>query len=162
MKNNNKVMKVMIKGIILSVLWVMAVVAYAQPKVEEIPAAENVRILTTDDKTTDNDSIYGVVDELAQFPGGNEACMKWLAKHIKYPEDCKKEGIEGRVYVSYVVEKNGSISNIKVTRSPHDSLSEEAIRVVKAMPKWKPAKASGKVVRQRFMLPIKFICPAIA
>ena len=111
---------------------------------------------------SDNDSIYGVVDELASFPGGEAACMKWLSDHIKYPEECKKEGIEGRVYVQFVVNKDGSIPEVKVLRSPHPLLSEEAIRVVKAMPKWKPAKVKGEIVRQRFILPIKFNCPAIA
>jgi TonB family protein len=111
---------------------------------------------------SDNDSIYGVVDELASFPGGEAACMKWLSDHIKYPEECKKEGIEGRVHVQFVVNKDGSIPEIKVLRSPHPLLSEEAIRVVKAMPKWKPAKVKGEIVRQRFILPIKFNCPAVA
>lgn len=111
---------------------------------------------------SDNDSIYGVVDELASFPGGEAACMKWLSDHIKYPEECKKEGIEGRVHVQFVVNKDGSIPEVKVLKSPHPLLSEEAIRVVKAMPKWKPAKANGEIVRQRFILPIKFNCPAVA
>lgn len=111
---------------------------------------------------SDNDSIYGVVDELASFPGGEAACMKWLSDHIKYPEECKKEGIEGRVHVQFVVNKDGSIPEVKVLKSPHPLLSEEAIRVVKAMPKWKPAKVKGEIVRQRFILPIKFNCPAVA
>jgi TonB family protein len=111
---------------------------------------------------SDNDSIYGVVDELASFPGGEAACMKWLSDHIKYPEECKKEGIEGRVHVQFVVNKDGSIPEVKVLKSPHPLLSEEAIRVVKAMPKWKPAKANGEIVRQRIMLPIIFKCPTIA
>ena len=111
---------------------------------------------------SDNDSIYGVVDELASFPGGEAACMKWLSDHIKYPEECKKEGIEGRVHVQFVINKDGSIPEVKVLRSPHPLLSEEAIRVVKAMPKWKPAKVNGQIVRQRFILPIKFNCPAVA
>jgi len=111
---------------------------------------------------SDNDSIYGVVDELASFPGGEAACMKWLSDHIKYPEECKKDGIEGRVHVQFVVNKDGSIPEVKVLKSPHPLLSEEAIRVVKAMPKWKPAKANGEIVRQRIMLPIIFKCPTIA
>jgi TonB family protein len=117
---------------------------------------------TPSEPYSDNDSIYGVVDELASFPGGEAACMKWLSDHIKYPEECKKEGIEGRVHVQFVVNKDGSIPEVNVLKSPHPLLSEEAIRVVKAMPKWKPAKANGEIVRQRFILPIKFNCPAIA
>ncbi len=102
---------------------------------------------TPSEPYSDNDSIYGVVDELASFPGGEAACMKWLSDHIKYPEECKKEGIEGRVHVQFVVNKDGSIPEVNVLKSPHPLLSEEAIRVVKAMPKWKPAKANGEIVR---------------
>jgi TonB family protein len=108
---------------------------------------------------SDNDSIYGVVDELASFPGGEAAYMKWLSDHIKYPEECKAQSIQGRVMIQFVVNKDGSIPEIKVLKSPHSLLSEEAVRVVKAMPKWKPAKAEGEIVRSRFILPIMFRLP---
>lgn len=104
----------------------------------------------------DNDSIYNVVSENAEFPGGDVACMSWLSKNIKYPEECRKQRIEGRVVIKFVVNKDGSIVDAKVVRSPHPALAAEGLRVVRSMPKWKPAKEGGKVVRSRFNIPIVF------
>jgi TonB family protein len=106
-----------------------------------------------------DDKIYDIVEENAQFPGGDMAMYKWISEHLKYPEECKEKGIQGRVMVQFVVNKDGSIPDIKVLKSPHSLLSEEAVRVVKAMPKWTPAKDKGKVVRSHFRLPINFKLP---
>ena len=108
-----------------------------------------------DQQETDS-LVYNVVDENADFPRGTEACMKWLSRNIKYPEICEKLGIQGRVIVKFVVERDGSICDVKVIRSPDENLSAEAVRVVSSMPKWKPAKFAGKTVRSRFYLPIAF------
>ena len=94
--------------------------------------------------------------ETAQFPGGDQACMKWLSEHIKYPKECMEKGIQGRVNVSFVVEKDGSITEVKTIRSPDPSLTKEAERLVKSMPKFKPAKQGDNVVRSRFTIPIIF------
>lgn len=107
-------------------------------------------------EAVDDDRIFDVVEENAQFPGGDEACMKWLRDHIKYPSICQEQGVQGRVIVSFVVNRDGSIVDAKVMRSPDDHLSEEALRVVKAMPKWKPARQGNKTVRSRFNLPVMF------
>ena len=111
-----------------------------------------------DEGTADakDDRIYDVVEENAQFPGGEAECYKWLSQNIKYPADCMENGIQGRVIVSFVVNKDGSIVDVKVVRSPDPSLSKEAIRVVSSMPKWKPAHQGNKVVRSRFNLPLMF------
>ncbi|MBR4645375.1 MAG: TonB family protein [Bacteroidaceae bacterium] len=101
-------------------------------------------------------AIIDCPEELAQFPGGDEACYKWLADHVKYPEEAKKNGIQGRVHVHFVVEKNGEITDVKVLRSPNPLLAEEAERVVKSMPLWKPAKNKGEIVRSSFNLPLSF------
>lgn len=90
------------------------------------------------------------------FPGGDEACMKWLKYNIRYPSICQELGVQGRVMVFFVVNRDGSIVDIRVLRSPDEHLSEEATRVVKMMPKWKPAVGKGKIVRSRFNLPIMF------
>ena len=103
-----------------------------------------------------DEEIVNVADENAQFPGGDEACMKWLRDHIKYPSICQEQGVQGRVIVSFVVNRDGSIVDAKVMRSPDEHLSEEALRVVKAMPKWKPARQGNKTVRSRFNLPVMF------
>ena len=104
----------------------------------------------------DDDNIYEVVEENAQFPGGDDACYKWLYDHIKYPAIAQEQGIQGRVFVQFVVNRDGSIVDVEVVRSPDASLSKEAERVVKMMPRWKPAKQGNKTVRSRFRLPVMF------
>ncbi len=104
----------------------------------------------------DDDRIFDVVEENATFPGGDEECMKWLHKNIRYPSICQEQGVQGRVIVSFVVNRDGSIVDAKVVRSPDEHLSEEALRVVKLMPKWKPARQGNKTVRSRFNLPVMF------
>ena len=103
-----------------------------------------------------DNQLFGVVEESAQFPGGDEACLKWLSEHIKYPSICREQGVQGRVIVSFVVNKDGSIVDVEVIRSPDASLSKEAERVVKLMPRWRPAKQGNKTVRSRFRLPVLF------
>lgn len=104
----------------------------------------------------DDDRIFDVVEENAQFPGGDDACIKWLHDHIKYPSICQEQGVQGRVIVAFVVNKDGSIVDVKVLRSPDQHLSDEAVRVVKQMPKWKPARQGNRSVRSRFNLPVMF------
>ena len=108
------------------------------------------------ESANDNDSIYNVVSENAEFPGGNMAASNWISKNMTYPEECRKQGIEGRVVIKFVVNKDGSIVDAEAVKSPHPALAAEALRVVKSMPKWKPAKEGGKVVRSRFNIPIMF------
>ena len=106
--------------------------------------------------TANEDTIYGKVDKNAEYPGGTEALMKFIMTNLKYPEECRKQGIQGRVVISFVVNKDGSIVDLETVRSPHPALAEEGLRVVKSMPKWEPAKENGKVVRSRFNIPIMF------
>ena len=103
-----------------------------------------------------NDSIYDVVDEMPQFQGGDQAMFTYLSENIKYPEEAKDKGIAGRVFISFVVEKDGSVSHVEVKRGIGGGCDDEAVRVVKAMPKWKPGKKDGKPVRVSYMLPIVF------
>ena len=104
----------------------------------------------------DENQIYDIVEENPRFPGGEEACMKWLSDNIKYPPICVEQGIQGRVYAQFVVNKDGSIVDIKIVRSPDPYLSKEAERVLKMMPKWSPGKQRGKPVRVKFSLPVMF------
>ncbi len=169
-KTSNRWM--MTKGIVLPALMALAVVAFAKPKAEEVPATKNENTTPVVSETTtptevntevslqvNNDSIYEKVEKEAEFPGGLEAMYKWIGYHLKYPEECRAKSIQGRVTIQFVVNKDGSISEIKTLRSPNPLLSKEAIRVVKAMPKWSPAKVKGKVVRSYFRLPINFRIP---
>lgn len=80
----------------------------------------------------------------------------WLAQNMRYPEEAEKNNIEGKVIVSFVIEKDGSVSNIKALKSPHSSLTEEVVRLVKAMPNWNPGTMSGKPVRVKYVLPLSF------
>ena len=91
---------------------------------------------------------------MPQFPGGS--VQKWIAKTVKYPMIAQENNIQGKVFVQFVIEKDGSVSDVKVARSVDPSLDKEAIRVVKAMPKWKPGKQRGKPVRVSYTVPINF------
>jgi TonB family C-terminal domain len=103
-----------------------------------------------------NDSIFQVVDEMPEFPGGEKALMDYVSSNVKYPEAAKDKNIAGRVFVSFVVEKDGSVSNVKVLRGIGGGCDEEAVRVIKGMPKWKPGKQKGKPVRVNFQMPFVF------
>lgn len=103
-----------------------------------------------------NERIYDMTDEPASFPGGEKACIEWLARNIKYPPVCQEQGIQGRVIVSFIVDKEGNILEPKVIRSPDEHLADEALRVINLMPKWNPAKVGGRDVNSRFNMPIMF------
>ncbi|KAF0131897.1 MAG: periplasmic protein TonB [Bacteroidetes bacterium] len=100
--------------------------------------------------------IFTVVESMPEFPGGAEQMMLFIAKNIKYPPMARESGIQGRVFVNFVVEPNGSVSNVKVLRGIGGGCDEEAIRVVETMPKWTPGRQRGKAVRVSFNLPVRF------
>lgn len=104
----------------------------------------------------DDNRILEVPEVMASYPGGDDALYKWLYDHIKYPSRAQDQGIQGRVMVKFVVEKDGSIGNVQITRSPDEDLSKEATRVIKMMPKWKPARQGTRTVRSYFNLPVMF------
>ena len=104
----------------------------------------------------ENDSIYQIVDEMPQYPGGEKAMMEYVAKNVKYPQEAKDKEIQGRVFVGFVVEKDGSVSTVKVLRGIGGGCDEEAVRVVSSMPKWKPGIKDGKPVRVSYMMPLNF------
>ena len=112
--------------------------------------------MTSTAQTKKNDMLFNVVEVMPQYPGGQIAMMKYIMENMKYPKQAMKEGIQGRVAVSFIVEKDGSISDVKPILSVHPLLNKEAVRVVKSMPKWTPGKQNGKPVRVRFNLPIMF------
>ena len=100
--------------------------------------------------------IHEVVEQPPQFPGGQSALLSWLSQNIHYPPVAEENGIYGRVVVSFVVESDGSISNVQVVRGVDPSLDKEAVRVTKAMPKWLPGKQNGQAVRVKYNLPVTF------
>ena len=103
-----------------------------------------------------NQNIYNAVEQMPEFPGGMPAMMEFLQTNIKYPKDAIKQNVGGRVMVMFVVETDGSLSNVRVARKVFPSLDAEAVRVVKAMPKWKPGKEKGRAVRVNFTMPVVF------
>ena len=100
--------------------------------------------------------IFTVVEEMPEFPGGQGALLQYLSKSIKYPVIAQENGIQGRVSCSFVVEKDGSVTDVQVLRGVDPSLDKEAIRVITAMPKWKPGKQRGKPVRVKYTVPVTF------
>lgn len=119
-------------------------------------AQSNVMVNSPDTDLSKSDEIFEVVDENPTFPGGDSAMMEFLRKNLKYPKKAIKNNIQGRILMSFVVAKDGSITNVKIQKEAHPLLNKEAMRIVKKMPKWKPGKKNGKVVRVRFTLPITF------
>ena len=102
------------------------------------------------------DNVFDEVDEMPQFPGGMASMMQYLSQNIRYPQDAREAGAQGRVIVSFIVEKDGSISNARVAKSTYSSLDEEALRVVSAMPNWMPGKQDGQAVRVKYSVPVSF------
>lgn len=100
---------------------------------------------------------YTVVEQMPEFPGGELALRKYLATSVKYPVIAQENGIQGKVFVSFVVDTDGGISNVKVARGVDPSLDKEAMRVVKSMPKWIPGKQNGQAVRVSYTVPINFV-----
>ena len=100
--------------------------------------------------------VFDTVEQIPEYPGGMQAMIEFLQTNMKYPDDAAKQKVEGRVMVQFVVETDGSVSDVHVAKQVFPSLDAEAIRVVQAMPKWTPGKEKGKVVRVKYNLPIVF------
>lgn len=104
----------------------------------------------------DVQKVFDVVEEMPSFPGGNGALMQWLNENVKYPVVAQENGVSGRVIVSFVVERDGSITDVQVVRSVDPALDKEAARAVKSMPKWIPGKQNGQAVRVKYNVPVLF------
>lgn len=102
------------------------------------------------------EKVFDVVEQMPSFPGGPSALMEWLSNNVKYPVVAQENGVQGRVVVSFVVERDGSITDVKVVRGVDPSLDKEASRVVKAMPRWIPGKQNGSAVRVKYNVPVAF------
>ena len=100
--------------------------------------------------------VYQIVEQMPQFPNGEEAMMQYIAEQVKYPAEAKKADAQGRVFVGFIVEPDGGLSDFKVLRGIGHGCDEEALRVVKSMPKWKPGMQRGKAVRVQYLVPVNF------
>ena len=111
---------------------------------------------SSDPKKVFKRKVYDLVDEMPSFPGGLEELYKWIDNNVQYPAVARENGIEGRVILKFIVEKDGSLSDSTVIHSVHPMVDREALRLVGQMPKWNPGKRAGVPVRVRYCLPIKF------
>jgi protein TonB len=105
------------------------------------------------------DALYTLVEKQPQFPGGESAMFQFLTENLRYPTLAKENGIEGRVVVSFVVEKDGSLTDLKIVKDIGGGCGEEALRLMQAMPKWVPGQQHGRVVRVAYTLPVSFRLP---
>ena len=140
--------------------------------VEDDVETQEIEINTEDDKDVEvviqapvevveeeeeEEVVFVVVEDMPEFPGGQQALFKYLSENVKYPVIAQENGIQGRVICQFVVNKDGNIVDVEVVRSGGDpSLDKEAVRVVKSMPKWKPGKQRGKAVRVKYTVPVNF------
>ncbi|MBU2649876.1 MAG: energy transducer TonB [Bacteroidetes bacterium] len=118
---------------------------------------EYVPVEVDEEEVEEEAPIFIVVESMPEFPGGIEKLYAYLGANIKYPQMARESGIQGTVYVTFVVERDGSVSDIKVLRGIGGGCDEEAIRVIQSMPKWNPGKQRGKPVRVQYNLPVRFI-----
>lgn len=105
---------------------------------------------------TENQLVGEIVEQMPMFPGGSEALFNYLSENITYPKECEDVCVQGRVVVSFVVEKDGSVTNAEVVKSVYQPLDEEALRVVKNMPKWIPGMLNGEPTRVKYSVPVTF------
>lgn len=103
------------------------------------------------------DEVFSIVEDMPEFPGGDLALRKYIAAHVNYPAEAKKDGIQGKVFVIFVVAKDGFTINSRIARGVHPLLNKEVLRVVDNFPKWKPGKQTGKAVNVEFTVPINFV-----
>ncbi|MGQ1785218.1 MULTISPECIES: energy transducer TonB [unclassified Saccharicrinis] len=113
--------------------------------------------VSLEEEETDDAPVFFIVEEMPQFPGGDTELRKYIAQSVKYPVIAQENGIQGRVYVQFVVGTDGAVTQVKVARGVDPNLDKEAIRVVQSMPKWKPGKQRGKAVKVSYTVPINFV-----
>ena len=139
--------------VLISALQLVCGAAFSQVQVPE-PEPKSIEPVKPQEPV-----IYDVVDEQAEFPGGTEALKKFIADNLKYPETAKENGIQGKCYLQFIVSENGYVSNVKIRKGVADcpECDQEAIRVIKVMPKWKPGKINAKPVNSTYTLPMVFM-----
>jgi periplasmic protein TonB len=128
--------------------------------IEDTEATEDTEVDFSDFEEEEEESageVFFIVEDMPEFPGGDQALHKYLAESVKYPVIAQENGIQGRVYVKFVVNTDGSITDVEIARGVDPSLDREALRVVRDMPKWKPGKQRGKPVRVSYTVPINFV-----
>jgi TonB family protein len=126
----------------------------AQEQKKESPVTNENKTIKSDEQ---KNQVFTVVEKMPSYPGGEEARIKYFTENLKYPPEARQKGVTGKVFVTYVIEEDGSISNVKVLRGIGGGCDEEAVRVISMMPKWNPGMQRGKAVRVQFNLPVNFV-----
>ena len=129
---------------------------FVEPNFDEAVEDEDLVEPNLLNDTLDGDEIYQIVEEMPKFPGGEAELFHYISKNIHYPQEAKEKGIQGRVFIGFIIEKDGSVSNVRNLRGIDSELDAEAKRVVESMPKWKPGKHNGEFVRVSYQIPILF------
>lgn len=126
--------------------------------VEDLNKTRIIDQVIQEEKPVEDDQVYNMamVEQQPEFPGGTQAMYKWLSDHINYPAVAAEEGVQGKVIVEFVVSKTGAVENVRVLRGRHPALDKEAVRVVKAMPKWNPGRNNSNPVKVTYTLPVTF------
>ncbi|MFA8434129.1 MAG: energy transducer TonB [Marinifilaceae bacterium] len=119
---------------------------------EEVEIQEVVE----EEEEEDEAQVFVIVEDMPEFPGGTHTLQGWINKRVKYPVIAQENGITGRVFISFVINKTGNVEQVRILRGVDPSLDKEAIRVIKSMPKWKPGKQRGKPVKVSYTVPINF------
>ncbi|PWE00417.1 energy transducer TonB [Marinilabilia rubra] len=128
--------------------------------IEDTEATEDTEVDFSDiqtDEEVEESPVFFIVEDMPEFPGGDAALHKYLATSVDYPVIAQENGIQGRVYVKFVINTDGSVTDVQIARGVDPSLDKEALRVVRDMPKWKPGKQRGKAVRVSYTVPINFV-----
>jgi protein TonB len=127
-------------------------------EMEDTEANEDTQVEEVEMEEEESDEVFGfaVIEDKPEFPGGEAALMSYFGKNTKYPEIAKENDIQGRVFVGFVIDKKGKVTEVTILRGVDPYLDKEAIRVVKAMPAWKPGKQRGKAVKVRYQVPVNF------
>jgi TonB family protein len=112
--------------------------------------------ISLDSVIVEEEKVFDEVEHMPEFPGGPSVLFEWISKNINYPPSAKMDGVEGRVIVTFIVERDGTLTNVRVFKSVHPSLDKEATRVVKSMPRWIPGKQNGSAVRTKYTVPVTF------
>lgn len=138
---------------VLAMAFVLSAPAFSQSE----SSSKQKKTVSTKATVSSSDKIYTATEKMPVFPGGPAALKKYLEENVAYPQSARGE--QGCVIVSFVVEKDGTVSNTKVWRSVHPDLDAEALRVVESMPKWRPGRHNGEVVRVKYNVPVTFLRP---
>lgn len=141
---------------VLSALMMASATGVLKAQQPDKPSVKEPAIIIESPPAAEEDVVFVQVEQPPKFPGGMEAMMEYLQANLTYPPDARKDGIQGRVFVRFVVERDGTLSDITILRGAGGGLDEEAVRVVKGMPAWEPGLQRGEPVRVQFVLPIAF------